>query len=74
MRLFTLMEASSEYAMCHTKGLTAQEASEMLKRHAECFPELDYWVEADDEDEKQDEPRHYNERAVDGWEDIYSYD
>jgi hypothetical protein len=71
MRLFRLMEACSEYAVCHTRGLTEQEASEMLKRHTECFPELDYWVEADD-NEEQDEPRHYNERAVDGWEDIYS--
>ena len=72
MKLFKLMEANKFYTVCHTKGLTKAEAEEMLKRHAECFPNLQYWLEAEDEDEEEKESRHYNERAVDGWEDIYN--
>ena len=72
MKKFRLMEACNEYAVCHTKGLTKAEANEMLKRHAECFPNLHYWVEAHDEEDEEKESRHYNERAVDGYEDIYN--
>ena len=74
MRLFKLMEANGGYSVCHTKGLTKEEADEMRERHAKCFPDLEYWVQPQYEDEEQDEPKHYNERAVDGWEDIYNYD
>jgi len=75
MRLFKLMEANGGYSVCHTKGLTEQEAYEMMERHKDCFPDLDYWVAPHDEDDdREDEPKHYNENACDGWEDIYSYD
>lgn len=73
MRLFKLMEASGGYSVCHTKGLTFEDAHEMREHHAECFPDLEYWVKPHDEDDdKEDEPRHYNEDACDGWEDIYN--
>jgi hypothetical protein len=44
----------------------------MREHHAECFPDLQYWIQPHDEDDdEEDEPRHYNENACDGWEDIY---
>lgn len=58
------------YESCHTKGLTKQEADEMRDHYAKLFPNLDYLVRQDEEYE----PKHYNENACDGWEDIYNYD
>jgi hypothetical protein len=67
------MESSGGYFVCHTKGLTEQEADEMREHHAELFPDLDYFIMPHDEDDdREDEPRHYNENACDGWEDIYN--
>ena len=72
---YKLMETNGGYSLIHTKGLTKQEADEMRDHHADLFPEGDWWVQPHDEDDdKEDEPRHYNEKAVDGWEDIYSHD
>jgi viroplasmin and RNaseH domain-containing protein len=63
------------YSMAKYKKFESkEEAEEMQEHHAECFPNLDYWImEHDEDDDKVDEPRHYNENACDGWEDIYSY-
>lgn len=69
--IYMLIQGNGVYSVCHTKGLTKQEADEMRKRHAELFPSLDYSVQQQDE---ENEPRHYNENACDGWEDIYNYD
>ena len=74
MSMYKLMEADGHDIVCHTKGLSKEEAEKMQEHYAECFPNLDYWVQPHDEDDnKVDEPRHYNENACDGWEDIYSY-
>ena len=73
--MYKLMEASVGYVSIHTKDLTKAQADEMRDHHAELFPESDWWVQPHDEDDDRvDEPRHYNERAVDGWEDLYSHD
>lgn len=72
--MYKLMESNGGYSLIHTKGLTKAEADEMRDGHAKLFPELDYWVQPHDDGDKEDEPRHYNDKAVDGWEDIYNYD
>tara|TARA_R110002126_G_scaffold208132_1_gene355060 strand:+ start:140 stop:370 length:231 start_codon:yes stop_codon:yes gene_type:complete len=74
-KMYKLMESNGGYSLIHTKGLTKAEADEMRDHHADLFPDNDWWVTPHDEDDDRvEEPKHYNERAVDGWEDIYNYD
>lgn len=63
--MYKLMESNSGYSLAHTKGLTKQEADTMRDEHAETFPDNDWWVQQHDKDD---------EKACDGWEDIYSHD
>lgn len=71
--MYKLMESNGGYSLIHTKCLTKDEADEMRDKHAELFPESDWWVQQHDEyDDREEEPKHYNENACDGWEDIYN--
>ena len=71
-KMFKLMELIKGYSEIHTKGITKQEAEEMLERHQDRFPDSQWWIEPhSEEDDREDETRHYNENACDGWEDIY---
>jgi hypothetical protein len=54
----------------HTDGLTFDEAVELANELNETFDSYDF-VAFPDPDYREVEPRCYNERAVDGWEDIY---
>jgi len=57
----------------HTTRLTYNEAVELKKDLESCFDD-DYEIHPCYEDEPE-EPRHYNNNAVDGWEDMFpSYD
>jgi hypothetical protein len=74
-KMYKLMESSEGYFVIHTKGLTKAEADEMRERHAGLFPESTWLVKPHNEDDDMEQQsRHYNDRAVDGWEDIYNYD
>lgn len=53
----------------HTTDLDKDEAEALAKDLTETFPEERYWVQEDDEPKDE---RHYNEKAVDGWEDLFS--
>lgn len=52
--------------------LTIDEAYVELQRHLELFPEGEWRIEQQEQVEYK-EPRHYNENAVDGWEDMFNY-
>ena len=57
----------------HTTRLTYNEAVELKKDLEQCFDD-DYEIHPCYEEEPE-EPRHYNNNAVDGWEDMhYGYD
>lgn len=63
----------SDYgSVIHTKWLTLKEANELQDDLKETFPESNFWIELHlNEKPQEEEERHYNEDAVDGWEDIY---
>jgi hypothetical protein len=70
MNHFKLLESDGEgYFNTHTEWLTKEEAIVMLNEYAKDFPNSEWMIEQHD-DELQEE-RHYNEKACDGWEDIY---
>jgi len=69
--LYRVMVISNGYDELHTDEFeTMAEAQELTDHLTELFKNNQYYVEAY-EPEPCSEPRHYNERAVDGWEDIY---
>ena len=72
MRKYTLYESDNQgYFIEHTEGLTLEDAKEMLQRHMNCFPNTNWMIQG--EQEKDEEQKYYNEKAIDGWEDIYKY-
>ena len=50
--------------------LTEQEADERLVHYQRLFPEVDYFILEYEYKEPETEC-YYNERAVDGWEDLF---
>lgn len=50
--------------------LEFDKANVELARYEKLFPDTDYYIEPYEHIEPEPE-RHYNENAVDGWEDIY---
>lgn len=53
----------------HTEDLTQDEAEKLANRLQELFPNNEYYPERVEYLEKVE--RHYNENAIDGWEDLY---
>ena len=67
-----LMESDGQgYFNVHTDGLDKNDANEMLKRYSSTFPQYDYYIE--EYNDKPKRQRYYNNKAVDGWEDIYRH-
>jgi hypothetical protein len=52
--------------------LTIDEAYVELQRYLELFPEGEWRIEQQEKTEYET-PRHYNNNAVDGWEDMFNY-
>lgn len=66
---WNVMVIEDGYCEVHTADLTKEDAEDLLKRLKGYFPDYQYYVEQVERVEKVE--RHYNERAVDGWEDLY---
>lgn len=71
---------TSYYQVCvgyntHTSGLTLDEAYEMVAHLNNTFPHKQFFIspDYDYEDRIKEEERVYNNNAVDGWEDLFSY-
>jgi hypothetical protein len=64
------------YFNIHTSNIYLEDTQEMLKRHQNLFPNKIWLIEEENEEDESEEAkqeRHYNERAVDGWEDLFNY-
>lgn len=66
---FRVMESSGAYSVVHTDDLEVEDAEELAEDLHNTFEDLLFYVEP--YDHVIEEERHYNEHAVDGWEDIY---
>lgn len=66
---WNVMVIVNGYDEVHTEDLSEQGADELVKRLKNFFPDNDYYVEMVERVKKVE--RHYNENAVDGWEDMY---
>ena len=76
MARYKLLEGDEMgYFNIRTSGLYLEDAQEMLERHQKCFPNKIWLIEKEDEEEYEEakRERHYNDRAVDGWEDLFNY-
>jgi hypothetical protein len=56
----------------HTTDLYKDEAEALRDHLSETFPDEDYLVEIDCSEPEVE--HHYNEKAVDGWEDLFNYE
>jgi hypothetical protein len=59
------------YDEVHTEDLSEQGADELVKRLKNFFPDNDYYAQQVEYIPPVYPHRHYNNNAVDGWEDIY---
>lgn len=57
------------YSEIHTKDLSEIDAEKLVDKLRELFPQYYYYKDIVEVIEYVE--RHYNENAVDGWEDIY---
>jgi hypothetical protein len=72
MLAFRVIVMVGGYSETHTDLLGYEEAEALAKELTEDFPDMVYYVESYEYEEKQE--RVYNENACDGWEDIYPLD
>ena len=75
-QLFKVIESAEGFSEIHTKWLTLEEADELRKDLAETFPDNDFWIQHHTDEEIQEldqENRIYNDRVVDGWEDMFPH-
>lgn len=56
----------------HTDGLTFDEAVNLAAKLNETFNSISYMAEPDPEYGEEKPQRHYNNNAVDGWEDLFN--
>lgn len=72
MQYYRLMGINVEdgYPYEEKNEMTFDEANSEMTRYKELFPDVDYYIEPYEYTEPEPE-RVYNERAVDGWEDMY---
>ena len=76
MARYKLLEGDEMgYFNIHTSNIYLEDAQEMLERHQKCFPNKIWLIGEEDEEEYEEakRERHYNDRAVDGWEDLFNY-
>jgi len=66
---FNVMVIVNGYSEIHTSDLTKEEAEKRANELNEMFPDYDYYVDLVEYVEKVE--RHYNNKAIDGWEDMY---
>lgn len=71
MELYKVMNETN-YPEEHTTQLNHSDAVELVAELEEMFPNEQYSIWPDEYIESK-EVRHYNNNAVDGWEDLYSY-
>ena len=74
MKEYTInvMVIEDGYPEIHTKDLSEIDADELVDKLRELFPQYYYYKEfVEVVEEFDDEERHYNNNAVDGWEDLY---
>jgi len=71
MELYKVMNETN-YPEEHTTQLNHSDAVELVAELTEMFPNEQYSIWPDEYIESK-EIRHYNNNAVDGWEDLYSY-
>ena len=67
--LFRVVQLVDNFAEVHTDGLTSEDADELHNRLTRLFPIEIFYVESYVPEETEE--RHYNENAVDGWEDMF---
>lgn len=72
MKMYRVMLQDGGYSNLHTDELEHEEASELQHELMSLFPENVYYIEPYEHIEKPQ--RVYNEKAADGWEDIYPID
>jgi len=58
------------YAIAHQRGLESEYAEKEMNRLKILYPNITYYLSLSVVDEEEEE-RVYNERAVDGWEDLF---
>ena len=66
---WNVMVVEDGYSEIHTEDLTQEDAEKLAEELNEVFRDYQYYVERVEYIEKEE--RHYNENAVDGWEDMY---
>tara|TARA_R110000868_G_scaffold371378_1_gene634899 strand:+ start:1320 stop:1550 length:231 start_codon:yes stop_codon:yes gene_type:complete len=66
---WNVMVVEDGYSEIHTEDLTQEDAEKLAEKLNEVFRDYQYYVSRVEYVEKVE--RHYNENAVDGWEDIY---
>ena len=71
MELYKVMNETN-YPEEQTTQLNHSDAVELVAELEEMFPNEQYSIWPDEYIESK-EVRHYNNNAVDGWEDLYSY-
>jgi hypothetical protein len=71
MELYKVMNETN-YPEEHTTQLTHSDAAQLVAELEEMFPNEQYSIWPDGYVEPK-EARYYNNNAVDGWEDLYSY-
>lgn len=68
---YKVMENSEGFGQEHTTNLSLEEAQELYNRLQDYFPDIQYWIEQDYNDDIRQEAKYYNNKAIDGWEDLY---
>lgn len=58
------------YSITHQGGLESEYAEKERNRLQNLYPNIVYYLSMSVVEEEEDD-RHYNERAVDGWEDMF---
>jgi hypothetical protein len=58
------------YAIAHQRGCSSEYAEKEMNRLKGLYPNITYYLSVSVVEEEEEE-RHYNERAVDGWEDMF---
>lgn len=66
---FNVMVIVDGYPEIHTEDINENNANELCENLKRLFPNFEYYVECVEYKEKIQ--RHYNENAIDGWEDLY---
>lgn len=70
-QLFDIMCIDEDgYAIAHQRNMSYEVAKKEKSRLENLYPNVTYYLNMSVVEEEEEE-RHYNERAVDGWEDMF---